>query len=88
MAATEATPTVNNVQLTSLDAVEQAFDYLTDAYNDGDVVRRDDLGTILLTARSGRLQHLGGLLDAHARGQLVITDVRTFNGKQIVEVSE
>lgn len=78
---------VNGHTLDSLDSIERAFSHLKDDYNDGNIVQRSD-GRMILTARSGKFQHLSDLLDAHADNLISIKTVYRFDGNQKIELTE
>jgi hypothetical protein len=81
----EKPPTVNEVVLDSLDAVEEAFSYLDKKYNRGRISRCSG-SMVKLTSRSRHSEHFVELRDAP---DLLIENVyATDDGRQVMEVSE
>ena len=53
----ESAETLNGIPLVDVDAAREALDYLTDEYNDGDVVEAEGGRCLVVTTRTPRFQH-------------------------------
>ena len=59
-------PALNGVPLTGLDAVREALDYLTDDYNDGDLIEAENGRCLIAISRTRRFGNYTALRDAPA----------------------
>lgn len=69
-------PELNGVQLTSLEAVEEAFSHLADDYNSGEIKRTLGGEHVILWSRYRSCEHMSTLLEASEwDGGITIVDV-------------
>lgn len=99
MAVTEATPDdgndapiVNGHALDSVEGVRKALSYLSNDYNDGDLVDISTLSGddgVAIKSRHTKFEHLDSLLDAQCGGYINITSIRSQSDQTLrIEVQE
>jgi hypothetical protein len=68
-------PTVNGFELDSVAAVANAFAYLDEPYNVGDIAVRSAEGLVIIQSRRSYFGHMGALLEAQKQGHISIQSI-------------
>jgi len=69
------TPTVNGVELDSVVAVANAFAYLDEPHNAGDIVVRSSDDLVIIQSREKYFSHIDALLQAQKQGHISIQQI-------------
>jgi len=69
---TDDTPTVNGVELDSVVGVANAFRYLDEPYNAGDITVRESEDLLIIQSRQTHFGHMDALLQAQKQGHISI----------------
>lgn len=80
----DTTTTVNGTALTSLNAVKEAFSYMTKDYNNADLINHGDKITIV-SRYTSHLEHFEQIRDSV---HIEMTNVHVRDGKPAVTVRE
>ena len=75
MSDKDHTPTVNGFELDSVAAVANAFEYLDDPYNVGDIALRTAEDLVIIQSRGTRFSYMGTLLEAQKQGHISIQSI-------------
>ena len=71
----DETPTVNGVGLDSVAAVANAFAYLDDPYNVGDIAVRSSEDLVIIQSRGAHFGHMYSRLEAQKQGHISIQHI-------------